>query len=205
MEWKLFADLAELAGGKRVAVDAGPGDTVGEALAALLDSQPALEERVLDGEGQLAEHINLLHNGSNVFIQGAGLDTELESGDELALFPPVSGGSGRRSGRPRTRNRALRRPRPGGRPHRRRSPWSRGSTPACGRHRPRRRLGRSRRTTPVPPRGRPRCRFRTRHSALSRPRVRARSRVPGSSSPGVRPHTPRGPRSRRPPAGGSRG
>ncbi len=93
MEWKLFADLAELAGKKRIAVDAGPGDTVGEALDALLASRPALEGRVLNDSGELAEHINLLRNGSNVFTQGAGLETELEDGDELALFPPVSGGS----------------------------------------------------------------------------------------------------------------
>lgn len=93
MEWKLFADLAELAGGKRIAVDARPGDSVGEALDALLDSQPALEDRVLDESGELEDHINLLRNGSNVFTQESGLDTELEAGDELALFPPVSGGS----------------------------------------------------------------------------------------------------------------
>jgi sulfur-carrier protein len=93
MEWKLFADLAELAGGKRIAVDAGPGDTVGEALEALLESHPALEQRVLDEDGELEDHINLLRNGSNVFTQEGGLGTELEAGDELALFPPVSGGS----------------------------------------------------------------------------------------------------------------
>ncbi|WP_122088850.1 ubiquitin-like small modifier protein 1 [Halalkalicoccus subterraneus] len=96
MEWKLFADLAEVAGGKRIAVDAGPGDTVGEALEALLASRPALEDRLLDESGGLEDHINLLRNGSNVFTQEEGLDTELGDGDELALFPPVSGGSGRR-------------------------------------------------------------------------------------------------------------
>ena len=94
MEWKLFADLAELAGEKRVAVDAGPGDTVGEALEALLATRPALEDRVLDENGELEDHINLLRNGTNVFTGEAGLDTELEAGDELALFPPVSGGAG---------------------------------------------------------------------------------------------------------------
>jgi molybdopterin synthase sulfur carrier subunit len=92
MEWKLFADLAELAGGKRVAVDAGPGDTVETALDALLDSRPTLAERVLDESGELEDHINLLRNGSNIFTQESGLDTTLEDGDELALFPPVSGG-----------------------------------------------------------------------------------------------------------------
>ncbi len=95
MDWKLFADLAERAGQKRVAVDAGPGDTVGEAFEALLDAHPALEDRVLNEGGDLEDHINVLRNGTNVLTQEAGLDTELDDGDELALFPPVSGGCGR--------------------------------------------------------------------------------------------------------------
>ncbi|MFA9518503.1 ubiquitin-like small modifier protein 1 [Halopenitus sp. H-Gu1] len=91
MEWKLFADLAEVAGGRTVRVSAGPGDTVGDALDDLLEARPALRDRVLE-DGELADHINLLRNGTNVLHQD-GLETELESGDELALFPPVSGGS----------------------------------------------------------------------------------------------------------------
>jgi molybdopterin synthase sulfur carrier subunit len=91
MEWKLFADLAERAGDKRVPVDADPGDTVGDALDALLDDHPTLRDRVMDGE-EVADDINLLRNGSNVFVREDGLDTALEAGDELALFPPVSGG-----------------------------------------------------------------------------------------------------------------
>ncbi|GAD53260.1 molybdenum cofactor biosynthesis protein moaD [Halarchaeum acidiphilum MH1-52-1] len=87
MEWKLFADLAEVAGGDRIAVSV-PGDaTVGDALDALLDDRPALRERVLDETGSLYDHVNLLRNGRD-----AALDEELEAGDELALFPPVSGG-----------------------------------------------------------------------------------------------------------------
>lgn len=96
MEWKLFADLAERAGQKRVPVDAGPGDTVGDALDALLADYPGLEDRVLTENGDLESHINVLRNGTNVFTQEAGLDTELDDGDELALFPPVSGGCDRR-------------------------------------------------------------------------------------------------------------
>ncbi|SDM55959.1 molybdopterin synthase sulfur carrier subunit [Halogranum gelatinilyticum] len=91
MEWKLFADLAELAGDRHVAVDVDAGDTVGDALDALLADHPALEERVLDDDGELRDHINVLCNGENVFIED-GLATVLEAGDELALFPPVSGG-----------------------------------------------------------------------------------------------------------------
>ncbi len=90
MEWKLFADLAEIAGDRVIDVDTEPGETVGDALDALLAAHPDLRERVLD-DGELADHINLLRNGGNVQHQD-GLSTVLESGDELALFPPVSGG-----------------------------------------------------------------------------------------------------------------
>jgi molybdopterin synthase sulfur carrier subunit len=91
MEWKLFADLAERAGGKRIAVDAEPGATVGDALEALFDDHPDLRERVMDGD-EVRDDINVMRNGRNVFVREDGLDTELEGGDELALFPPVSGG-----------------------------------------------------------------------------------------------------------------
>jgi molybdopterin synthase sulfur carrier subunit len=91
MEWKLFADLAEAAGGRTVTVSAGPGDTVGDALEDLLEDRPDLRDRVME-DGELADHINLLRNGQNV-IHEDGLETELEDDDELALFPPVSGGS----------------------------------------------------------------------------------------------------------------
>lgn len=92
MEWKLFADLAEVAGADVVAVDVSEGATVDDALAALLERHPDLESRVLDDEGELREHLNVLRNGQSVRA-GEGLATELEAGDELALFPPVSGGT----------------------------------------------------------------------------------------------------------------
>ncbi|APW96623.1 molybdopterin synthase sulfur carrier subunit [Halobiforma lacisalsi AJ5] len=91
-EWKLFADLAERAGEKRVTVEAAAGDTVGDALEELLADRSDLEDRVLDEEGELRSQINVLRNGTNVLIEEEGLETELEGGDELALFPPVSGG-----------------------------------------------------------------------------------------------------------------
>ncbi|MDR5656346.1 ubiquitin-like small modifier protein 1 [Halodesulfurarchaeum sp. HSR-GB] len=91
MEWKLFADLAETAGEKRVAVDPAPEPTVEDALEALFESHPALRDRVL-ADGEVADHVNLLLNGESVADRESGLGTQVESGDELALFPPVSGG-----------------------------------------------------------------------------------------------------------------
>jgi molybdopterin synthase sulfur carrier subunit len=92
MRWKLFADLAEVAGDREVEVDTeGESRTVGDALDALLDTHPDLRDRVLDDSGTVADHINVLRNGEDVSA-GEGLETPLEAGDELALFPPVSGG-----------------------------------------------------------------------------------------------------------------
>jgi molybdopterin synthase sulfur carrier subunit len=90
MEWRLFADLADAAGDRRVTIEADGLETVGDALEALLDARPALRERVLE-DGDLAEHVNVLRNGESVTAR-EGLETPVEVGDELALFPPVSGG-----------------------------------------------------------------------------------------------------------------
>ncbi|MFB6305014.1 MAG: ubiquitin-like small modifier protein 1 [Haloferacaceae archaeon] len=92
MRWKLFADLAEAADGREPEVEVDDDDpTVGDALTALLDAHPELADRVLDEDGELREHINLLRNGRNV-AEDEGMETPVDSDDELALFPPVSGG-----------------------------------------------------------------------------------------------------------------
>ncbi|MCU4924506.1 MoaD/ThiS family protein [Halobacteria archaeon AArc-dxtr1] len=91
MEWKLFADLAEVAGDRHVAVDVEDGATVGDALDALLADRPALDERVRTDGGELRPQINVLRNGTDVDADD-GLGDPVEEGDELALFPPVSGG-----------------------------------------------------------------------------------------------------------------
>lgn len=94
MRWKLFANLAETAGEKEVEVPVEPGDTFGDAVDALLEEHPELREEILDDTGNLRDHIRVLRNDHNPFVSGEGWDTVLEEGDELALFPPVSGGRG---------------------------------------------------------------------------------------------------------------
>ncbi|WP_411715606.1 ubiquitin-like small modifier protein 1 [Natronomonas sp.] len=93
MEWRLFANLGEAAGTKHVEVPAEAGDTFGEAFEQLLSAHPELEDEVLDENGEIRDHIRVLRNDHNPFVKDDGYDTILEEGDELALFPPVSGGS----------------------------------------------------------------------------------------------------------------
>lgn len=90
MHWRLFATLAETAGDDRIAV--ADAETVGEALDELLDTHPALADEVLGDDGAIVDHIRLLHEGRDPFDAGDGLDTPVDADDELALFPPVSGG-----------------------------------------------------------------------------------------------------------------
>lgn len=92
MQWRLFATLAEAAGDTTVNVDVGEDPTVGDALDALLTTAPELEEHVLTQEGEVYDHVRLLHEGSDPFVEAEGLATSIEEGDELALFPPMSGG-----------------------------------------------------------------------------------------------------------------
>ena len=92
MHWRLFATLAEAAGDTEVEVDVESGATVGDAFDALLAAHPALEDEVLDDDGNFYDHVRLLHEGQDPFSAADGFDTPVDIGDELALFPPVSGG-----------------------------------------------------------------------------------------------------------------
>lgn len=89
MDWRLFADIAERAGTRRVTVDIDEGATVEDALDALFTARPELRDRVLT-DGRVADHLTILHNGDR--LGPDGLAEPVESDDELAIFPPVSGG-----------------------------------------------------------------------------------------------------------------
>jgi molybdopterin synthase sulfur carrier subunit len=91
VQWKLFATLAETAGSE-VTVPADDAVTLREALEALLSAEPALKDQILAESGDLQEHIRLLHEGEDPFTAGEGWETLVGPDDELAVFPPVSGG-----------------------------------------------------------------------------------------------------------------
>lgn len=91
MEWRLFADIAEAAGEHSLEINIKEDATVQDALDALLTRHPELEDTVMDN-GMLADHLTILKNGKNVAGEDDGLDTAVQSDDELALFPPISGG-----------------------------------------------------------------------------------------------------------------
>lgn len=81
---RLFADIRELVDQQSVEAE---GETVGEAIESLVARYPMLEERLFN-DGELRPHLNLTADGEPVEA-----DAPTEDVEEIAVFPPVSGGS----------------------------------------------------------------------------------------------------------------
>jgi molybdopterin synthase sulfur carrier subunit len=84
---KLFANIREFTGTKELEVDSG---TVIDVLIKINKKFPGFEKMIFDGEN-IKPYVNIFLNGKNVFDLD-GLKTELRMNDEIAVFPPVSGG-----------------------------------------------------------------------------------------------------------------
>lgn len=83
---KLFANFREVTRTKDVSLDVR-GDTVRDAIDALVSAHPGLGPLMLQ-DGKVKPYVNVLLNGQTV----KDTSTQIKENDELALFPPVSGG-----------------------------------------------------------------------------------------------------------------
>ena len=67
------------------------GRTLGEVIDSLDEGFPGIKERLCDDTGDLRNFVNIYVNGEDVrFLDG--LNTEIESGDEVSVVPAVAGG-----------------------------------------------------------------------------------------------------------------
>ena len=81
---KLFANLRKLAGQKELSIT---GATLNAVLNGLVQQIPALGEAIFD-DGQIRPQFVITLNGHNI----TDLDTVVEENDQIAIFPPISGG-----------------------------------------------------------------------------------------------------------------
>jgi molybdopterin synthase sulfur carrier subunit len=88
LELRFFANFREAVGQKTIYREFDDETTVGEVLLALEAEFEELD--LLDGD-DIRSHINVLKNGREV-LHLDGVDTTLEAGDKLSVFPPVAGG-----------------------------------------------------------------------------------------------------------------
>jgi molybdopterin synthase sulfur carrier subunit len=84
---KFFASFRELF--QEGEVELQSGSTMGDLVNLLCDSSKR-REGIFDG-AELKPYLSILKNGQHIFHL-SGLETKLDDGDTVAIFPPVGGG-----------------------------------------------------------------------------------------------------------------
>jgi len=84
---KLFGNLRDLGA---ASVSEMPGHTVRDAISALCVENETLREAIFDGD-VLMPHVRVMINGRDIEL-AEGLDTRLQGGEQIAIFPPIAGG-----------------------------------------------------------------------------------------------------------------
>ena len=66
-------------------------ETIGDAITDLESRYPGLQERLLDGGGQVRRFVNVYVNEEDIrFLQEK--ETPLKDGDEVSIIPAIAGG-----------------------------------------------------------------------------------------------------------------
>ena len=92
MKVNFYATLRRVVGSKTVEFDLPPGTTVRQLLDEMLRCYPGLRPELLDGNGNLFQHVHIFVNGRDTpFLENA-LDTQISAEDAIGVFPAVGGG-----------------------------------------------------------------------------------------------------------------
>ncbi len=87
---KLFANFREVAGEKETPIS---GETVDDVLGNLIEEYKDLKSEIFkDYESrEVKDNVNIMVNGREIRFLNR-METKLEDGDTVAIFPPVAGG-----------------------------------------------------------------------------------------------------------------
>lgn len=92
VELRFFASFREAVGSRVIEREYNAEQSVGDILVELSDEHGNLQ--FFEEDGELRQHLSIMVNGRDIsFLDG--LETSVEDGDVLAMFPPVAGGSDR--------------------------------------------------------------------------------------------------------------
>ncbi|MCE5264480.1 MAG: MoaD family protein [Deltaproteobacteria bacterium] len=89
--FRTFGAFAEAIGARETAFDLPPGERIGGLLDRLCGVHPALRGDLFDAAGQIKPYLIILKNGRSVSSLQQ-LETVIDEGDVIAVFPPVGGG-----------------------------------------------------------------------------------------------------------------
>jgi molybdopterin synthase sulfur carrier subunit len=87
---RAFAHLREILG-KELEIELPEGETVRGLLDALSVGHRGFREALFDETGQLKAFNSILKNGRNIAFLDQ-METKIDDGDVIALFPPAAGG-----------------------------------------------------------------------------------------------------------------
>jgi MoaD family protein len=77
--------------GAQMEISLAPGRTLGDLLKVLSQGREGFREQAFDSDGNLSEGIDIVINGRNVG-NARNLAMELHDGDQVYVFPSLSGG-----------------------------------------------------------------------------------------------------------------
>ena len=91
MRVSFYATLRPIVGARSVEIPLAEGATVRELVAALASRWPELSAQLFDEEGGLSRRVNVFVGGRDIrWLEG--VETPLQPGQEVDIFPPVAGG-----------------------------------------------------------------------------------------------------------------
>lgn len=89
--FRTFAAFGEAIGAREMELALPPGGKIGELLKSLCEAHRGLRGHLFDEAGEIKPYIVVLKNGRSVSSLQQ-LDTVIDEGDVIAVFPPVGGG-----------------------------------------------------------------------------------------------------------------
>ena len=92
MKVNFYATLRDIVGGKSVEFDLDHGVAAKELLDAILARFPAMKKELIGPDGRLYGHVHFFVNGRDVQFLEDDLETKIQPGDEVSVFPAVGGG-----------------------------------------------------------------------------------------------------------------
>jgi molybdopterin synthase sulfur carrier subunit len=92
MKVNFYATLRDITGGKEIEIPVEQGITAKDLLDVIIARYPAMKKELLQPDGRLYGHVHLAINGRDVQFLADDLDTVINPGDEISIFPAVGGG-----------------------------------------------------------------------------------------------------------------
>ena len=92
MQVDFYATLRQIVGAKSIEIPLNNEPTVKLLIQEIIKRYPALQEKLLDDDGQIQGHVHININGRNATFLEQGMDTVLSMHDRVSIFPAIGGG-----------------------------------------------------------------------------------------------------------------